>query len=130
MVIDQKEIDALLAQADSVVAEAAEAPPKRAPARAAPHPLDVPDDPQLRRLLAIQVPVIVRLAFRSMPVRTIRKLATGAIIEFEKSVEQDIDLLINNHPIGHGVCVKVGEHFGLRLTQIDTPAERIKSMGG
>jgi flagellar motor switch protein FliN len=127
MVIDQQEIDSLLMQADDVVA-AAQSAVEKAPPPPIPRRLNIPCDPHIRQLLRIQVPVIVRLAYRSMPVRSIRKLATGAIIEFEKSVEEDIDLLINNHPVGHGVCVKVGEHFGVRLTQVDTPAERIKSM--
>jgi len=83
----------------------------------------------MRRILRLRVPVIVRLAYRSMPVKAIRALAPGSIIEFEKSVEEDLELLINNHPIGRGVCVKVGEYFGVRLTAIEDRAQRIRSMG-
>ncbi|MFH1748867.1 MAG: FliM/FliN family flagellar motor switch protein, partial [Planctomycetota bacterium] len=77
----------------------------------------------------LQVPVIVQLAVRNMSIAEIRQFATGAIIEFEKSVDDNLDLLINNRLIGSGICVKIGEHFGLRVSGIATPAQRIKSMG-
>jgi flagellar motor switch/type III secretory pathway protein FliN len=126
MPTDQQEIDALLTQAGDL----ADRPTAVAePPSPLPRPRNLPGDPKVRQLLRLRVPVIVRLAYRSMCVRAIRKLANGSIIEFDNSADKDLDLLINNHPIGQGICVKVGERFGLRLTRIDTPAQRIKSMG-
>ena len=46
------------------------------------------------------------------------RLGTGAIIEFFKSSDEPLELLINNKTIGVGETVKVGENFGLRITQI------------
>jgi len=137
MLIDQEEIDALLAQADSLAEETAgalQAPtPAATEAPAGPPPttrrLELPDDPGIQRLLKIQVPVIVQLARRPMSIATIRKLAPGMIIEFEKSVDEDLDLLVNNRRIGQGTCVKVGENFGLRVTRILSKAQRIRSLG-
>ncbi len=78
----------------------------------------------LERLRRIRVPVIVQLARRMMPLASIRTLSPGSILEFEKSVEEELELLVNNQEIGRGGCVKVGENFGLRITGIVTPAER------
>lgn len=130
-IIDQSEIDALLSEADGLLAEAtvataAPAPPPPPVQRA----VRLPDDPELRRILRIRVPVIVQLAQRAMPIETVRALAVGAIIEFEKSVEQELDLMINNRLVGHGACVKVGENFGLRITKIIDKSQRIRSLGG
>lgn len=148
MLIDQKELDALLAQAGTLHDQAAPAtatpatvaagppPPAAGPFASAPQlpPAAVPssntsDAPEVRRLLRLRVPVIVRLAYRPMAIGVIRKLASGSIIEFEQTVEDDLDFLINNHPIGRGVCVKVGEHFGIRLTRIEPKSTRIRSLG-
>ncbi len=78
----------------------------------------------LERIRRIRVPVIVQLARRMMPLGSIRTLSPGSILEFEKSVEEELELLVNNQQIGRGGCVKVGENFGLRITGIVTPAER------
>jgi len=132
MIVDQAEIDALLAEAQGLAAEAAdelaapEAPPPPPPPRA---PLQT-DDARLQRLLHIRVPVIVQLASRHMPISAVCALSVGAIIEFEKNVEEPLDLLVNDRPIGHGHCVKVGEYFGLRVTEICDRADRIRSLGG
>lgn len=130
-IIDQSEIDALLSEADGLVAEtaatvAADIPPPPPPPRA----LKLPDDPSLQRILRIKVPVVVQLARRMMSIEDVRKLAVGAIIEFDKSVEHELDLLIKNRPIGGGACVKVGENFGLRITRICKRTARVQALGG
>ncbi|MCA9243556.1 MAG: FliM/FliN family flagellar motor switch protein [Phycisphaerales bacterium] len=123
MIIDQDEINKLLAEADDA-AEVKPPPPKPAAKRArGPLPTEV------ARLLRIRVPVIVRLASRRTTVQTARKLSQGTIIEFSKRVDDPLDLLINNQKIGEGVAVKSEEHFGLRVTVIESPRKRIQSLG-
>lgn len=139
--IDQDEINALLAQADDLSNEApafteepgpANPPPQSAseePAQVSPRQSAfVVNDPNLRRLLRLRVPVIAVLARRNMDVAGIRELSNGAIIEFEKSVEDDLTLTINNRTIGFGTAVKVGENFGLRITRIVHAADRLRSV--
>lgn len=128
MIIDQSEIDALLTQAEGLAAET-----RVEAARPAPVVVDSPPmrsaPADLERLLQLRVPLIVQLATRQMEIVAVRELSVGAIIEFEKPVEDPLDLLVNNRRIGRGVCVKVGENFGLRVTEICTRAERVRSMG-
>ncbi len=82
------------------------------------------------RLLALQVPVIVKLASRKMRMGEVMRLSPGTIIEFEKSASEPLDLLVNNVVIGGGDVVKVGENFGLRISRIGRPQQMILALGG
>ena len=84
---------------------------------------------ELQRILKLSVPVIVKLAERKMSFSEVLRLGNGAIIEFSKSSDEPLELLINNKPIGVGETVKVGENFGVRLTQIGDVHAVIRSMG-
>lgn len=88
-----------------------------------------PGAPELRRILRMEVPVIVKLAERRLAMSEVMRLGTGAIIEFFKSSDEPLELLINNKPIACGEAVKVGENFGLKLTQIGDLKAIIRSLG-
>ncbi len=80
----------------------------------------------MRSLLRIRVPVRVTLATAKQPLRKILELGPGAILQFEKSCEDTLDLYLGEHRIGVGEAVKVGDKFGLRITSITLPAERFR----
>ena len=84
---------------------------------------------ELQRILRLQVPVIVKLAERKLAMNEVMRLGVGAIIEFAKSNDEPLQLLINNKAIGLGEAVKVGENFGLRITQIGDVKQIIDAMG-
>jgi flagellar motor switch protein FliN/FliY len=84
----------------------------------------------VRRLLAIEVPVIVQLGIRRMTVGEVMRLGVGAIVEFGKSAEEELDLLANNKAIGKGHAVKVGENFGIKISSISPVKETIRKLGG
>jgi flagellar motor switch protein FliN/FliY len=84
---------------------------------------------ELRRILHMHVPVIVKLAERKLTLAEVMRLGPGAIIEFIKSNDEPLELLINNKAIGLGDAVKVGENFGLKINQIGDVKEVIRSMG-
>jgi len=84
----------------------------------------------VERILKIEVPIIVVVAQKQMPVADIIRLSPGAILEFEKNVEDGLDLMINNKRVGTGVAVKVGENFGLRVSEIFSVQNTIRAMGG
>lgn len=85
---------------------------------------------ELKRILRLEVPVIVKLAERKLTVAEVMRLGSGAIIEFFKSSEEPLELLVNNKPIGVGEAVKVGENFGLKITQIGDVKQIIRMLGG
>ncbi len=84
----------------------------------------------LNQILRLEVPVVVRLGQRSLSVNDVVNLAPGSIIELPKPADAELDLLVNNKPIGLGVAVKVGENFGLRITHIGEMKDRVSAMGG
>ena len=96
---------------------------------AQPAAIPAPAHAELQRILRLQVPVIVKLAQRKITMSEVLRLGVGAIIEFAKSSDEPMELLINNKPIAVGEAVKVGENFGLRITQIGDVKEVIRSMG-
>jgi flagellar motor switch protein FliN len=82
-----------------------------------------------RSLLRVEVPVVVTLAENRQPLRRILELGPGSIIQFDKSCDETLELSVGNHPIAAGEAVKVGEKFGLRITSIIMPAERLQPLG-
>jgi flagellar motor switch protein FliN/FliY len=85
---------------------------------------------EVKRILNLQVPIIVRLAERKLNVNEVMRLGTGAIIEFFKSSDEPLELLINNKVIGVGEAVKVGENFGLRLMRVGDISQIVAAMRG
>lgn len=83
----------------------------------------------LRPILRLEVPVIVVLGWKSMPVREVTALSPGSIIELPKKADEELELLINNKAIGTGAAVKVGENFGVRITYIGDLRQRVAAMG-
>ena len=84
----------------------------------------------LGRILRLEVPVVVKLAERKLLLSEVMRLGVGAIIEFVKSSNEPLELLINNKTIGVGETVKVGENFGLRITRIGDMKQVVQSLGG
>lgn len=85
---------------------------------------------ELARILQLEVPLIVKLAERKLNLSEVMRLGTGAIIEFSKSSEEPLELLVNNKVIGLGEAVKVGENFGLRIKQIGDVKQIVEALGG
>lgn len=96
---------------------------------AVPNELSRGEPVELSRILRLKVPVIVKLAERQMPLSEVLRLGVGAIIEFSKANDQPLDLLINNKSIAIGEAVKIGENFGLRITQVGDVKSIIRSLG-
>ena len=69
-------------------------------------------------ILELEVPLIVQIASRTMPVREVVELEHGSIIEFPRSADEELEILVNNKPVGQGTAVKVGENFGIRISSI------------
>ncbi len=88
-----------------------------------------PTPEELQRILKLHVPVIVKLAHRKITLAEVLRLGVGAIVEFSKSSEEPLELMINNKTIGVGETVKVGENFGIRITQVGDIKRIIASLG-
>lgn len=79
----------------------------------------------LSQILRLEVPIIVRVGERTMPLADVLSLIPGTIIQIDKGSEEELDLLVNNRKVGSGAAVKIGENFGLRVTHIGDANERL-----
>ena len=77
-----------------------------------------------RSFLKVQVPVSVNLAAQKHTVQEIIDLVPGAIIKFDKSCDEFLELVVCDQPIAAGEVVKVGDKFGLRIRQMILPQEQ------
>lgn len=83
----------------------------------------------LHSILRIEVPLIVQVASRKMPVEDVLKLSPGAIIELPKLADEELEIMVANKQIGLGNAVKVGENFGVRVTYVGDVRQRIAALG-
>ncbi len=84
--------------------------------------------PDLRRVLNIEVPLVVRLAERQMTVGDVLDLAPGAMIHFNAGPDEALELLANGKVIARGCAVKVNERFGLRVERVARTAETVQAL--
>jgi flagellar motor switch protein FliN/FliY len=84
----------------------------------------------IQTILNLSVPVIVRIGERYLPLEDVLALGPGAIVEFSRKADDDLDLLVNNKAIAKGAAVKVGENFGVRITKVGTAQQRIEALAG
>ncbi|HOD48899.1 MAG TPA: flagellar motor switch protein FliN [Candidatus Hydrogenedentes bacterium] len=82
----------------------------------------------LNMILDIALTVTVRLGRIEMPLGRVLELGPGSIIQVGHSVDEPVELLVNNKLIARGDVVVVEEKFGLRITEIVSPTERIESL--
>lgn len=79
-------------------------------------------------ILDIALNVSVRLGRVEMPLGRVLELGPGSIIEVGHSVDDPVELLVNNKLIARGEVVVVEEKFGLRITEIVSQTQRIESL--
>jgi flagellar motor switch/type III secretory pathway protein FliN len=83
-----------------------------------------------RSLLKVKLPVLVTLAGKKQTLRRILELAPGSIIQFDKSCEDMLELVVGQQAVALGEAVKVGDKFGLRVTSMVLPDERFLPVQG
>jgi flagellar motor switch protein FliN/FliY len=84
---------------------------------------------ELDLILDIPVNLTVELGRTRIPIKNILQLAQGSVIELEALAGEPMDVLVNGCLIAQGEVVVVNEKFGIRLTDVVTPSERIRRMG-
>lgn len=79
-------------------------------------------------ILDIPLKVSVELGRTKMPIRDVLALAQGSVVELSKFAGEPLEVLINDKLIARGEVVVVNEKFGIRLTDIISPVERIEQL--
>jgi flagellar motor switch protein FliN/FliY len=80
-------------------------------------------------LLDVELDVSVELGRKVMVVEEILRLGKGSVVELNKLAGEPVDVLVNGKKLAEGEVVVVEDHFGVRLTHLLEPRERIKSLG-
>lgn len=80
-------------------------------------------------IMDIELQVVVRMGQTEMPLGELLKLTPGAIIELNRAADSPVDLLVNGKQIAKGEVVVVDGNFAFRITEIESTAARIRSLG-
>lgn len=85
-------------------------------------------DINLDLLLDVPVNVSLRVGSTDISIRNLVKLVEGSVIALDRVATEAMDVLVNGTLIAHGEIVVVDERFGVRLTDVISPAERIQNI--
>lgn len=86
-------------------------------------------DRKIDMLLDVELDITVELGRKIMYVEEILRMGKGSIIELDKLAGEPVDILVNGKKLAEGEVVVIEDHFGVRLTHLVHPKERIKSLG-
>ncbi|CAG2142138.1 Flagellar motor switch protein FliN [Cupriavidus yeoncheonensis] len=139
--IEDKPVDPMddwaSALAEQTSATAAEAPaaatPAATPAAATVFPPLAKEAPSgfhndIEMILDIPVQLTVELGRTKVPIKNLLQLAQGSVVELDGLAGEPMDVLVNGYLIAQGEVVVVNDKFGIRLTDIITPSERIRKL--
>lgn len=85
-------------------------------------------NPDLDVILDIPVSISMEVGRTSITIRNLLQLNQGSVIELDRLAGEPLDVLVNGTLIAHGEVVVVNEKFGIRMTDVISPAERIKKL--
>ncbi|RUM89210.1 MAG: flagellar motor switch protein FliN, partial [Thermodesulfatator sp.] len=85
--------------------------------------------PDLELILDIPLEVSVEIGRTKMILNDLLKLTQGSIIELNKMAGEPVEIYVNGRLMARGEVVVVNERFGVRITEIITPQERVKKLG-
>ena len=85
-------------------------------------------DVNLDLVLEVPVNVSLRVGSTELPIRELVKLVEGSVIALDREATEPMDVLVNGKLIAHGEIVIVDDQFGVRLTDVVSPVERIEKI--
>lgn len=85
-------------------------------------------DEKLELLLDVPLRVVVELGRAKMTLKQVLDLSIGSLLELDKLTGEPVDILVNGKLIAKGEVVVVDENFGVRITEIVTPRQRLYSL--
>ncbi|MAD01188.1 MULTISPECIES: flagellar motor switch protein FliN [Pseudomonas] len=122
----QDDIDAMLEQSNAEPRMPMEE--FNSPARADGDDFDPGDSPNLDVILDIPVTISMEVGNTDITIRNLLQLNQGSVVELDRLAGEPLDVKVNGTLIAHGEVVVVNEKFGIRLTDVISPSERIKKL--
>jgi flagellar motor switch protein FliN len=90
--------------------------------------LDLSGEGTLDVILDIPVTVSMEIGRTRLPIRNLLRLNQGSVVELDRLAGEPLDVLVNGTLIAHGEVVVVNEKYGIRLTDVISPAERVRKL--
>jgi len=91
---------------------------------------DTPGDIKLDAILDVPVTVSMEIGRSRISIRNLLQLNQGSVVELDRLAGEPMDVLVNGTLIAQGEVVVVNDKFGIRLTDIISPSERVKRLRG
>ena len=85
-------------------------------------------DVNLEVILDVPVTLSMEVGRTRIPIRNLLQLNQGSVVELDRAAGEPLDVFVNGTLVAHGEVVVVNEKFGIRLTDVISPAERIKKL--
>lgn len=85
-------------------------------------------DANLDLILDVSVTLSMEVGRTRIPIRNLLQLSQGSVVELQRTASEPLDIFVNGTLIAHGEVVVVNERFGIRLTDVVSPAERIRKL--
>jgi len=85
-------------------------------------------DVNLEMILDVPVTLSLEIGRTKMPIRTLLQLNQGSVVELERGAGEPLDVYVNGTLIAHGEVVVINDRFGMRLTDVVSPSERIRRL--
>jgi flagellar motor switch protein FliN/FliY len=91
-------------------------------------PMARDDDRNMDMILDIPVTIAMEIGRTKISIRNLLQLNQGSVVELDRLAGEPMDVLVNGTLVAHGEVVVVNEKFGIRLTDVVSPAERVKKL--
>lgn len=85
-------------------------------------------DVKLDVILDVPVTLSLEVGRTRIPIRSLLQLNQGSVVELDRAAGEPLDVYANGTLVAHGEVVVVNEKFGIRLTDVVSPAERIRKL--
>jgi flagellar motor switch protein FliN/FliY len=85
-------------------------------------------DVNLEVILDVPVTLSMEVGRTRVPIRNLLQLNQGSVVELDRAAGEPLDVFVNGTLIAHGEVVVVNERFGIRLTDVVSPAERLRKL--
>lgn len=82
----------------------------------------------LEAILDVPVTLSMEVGRTRIPIRNLLQLNQGSVVELDRAAGEPLDVFVNGTLVAHGEVVVVNDKFGIRLTDVISPAERIKKL--
>jgi flagellar motor switch protein FliN/FliY len=87
------------------------------------------DEVKLDVILDVPVTLSLEIGRTKINIRNLLQLNQGSVVELDRFAGEPMDVLVNGTLVAHGEVVVVNDKFGIRLTDIISPTERVKKLG-